>query len=91
MNQLQTKLFWYFEAFSPEIDKKTSLKGLKNWLSQKEVKNNPESYFQWILNKANPEERFRYDGNNFFVQTSEKGQIFLKTVSSSKWVTYSKT
>ena len=36
-------------------------------------------FSEQVLNRENPEERFKFDGNNFFGQTSETGQYY-KTV-----------
>ena len=46
VNHMQLKkAFLCFEAFLPEIDKKTSLRDQKSDLSQKEAKNYPGSNF----------------------------------------------
>ena len=59
----------------------TSLLGQKNYLPQKVAKNYTEFFFfQQVWKWENHEEKFRFDGNKFFGQTSERGQILEKMV-----------
>ena len=52
--------------FHQKLTKNFSLRS-KKWLSLKEAKNHPKSFFfQWVWNGVNPEEGFWFDGNKFF-------------------------
>ena len=54
--------------------------GSKNWLSQKEAKNYSERFFfSRSLKCGKSRNFFWFDWNNFFCQTSEKGQLLTKT------------
>ena len=70
-------LFWSF--FAKFTEKSPSVS--KKLLSQKEAKNYSESNFSQQIGKvSHPEDRFWFDGNNFFGQTRETGHIYTKTV-----------
>ena len=57
---------WYFKAFSLEIYKNLSIRSIK-WLSQKNQKITQKAiFYQRVRKGENPEERFWFDGNNFF-------------------------
>ena len=77
-HRAKLKFFRYFEVFLRKLTKKLYLR-TKKWLSQREAKNSTKRNFSKRVWKGeNLEEMLWFDGNNFFVQTSEMVQLHRK-------------
>ncbi len=68
-------MFW---SIFVEINKIIMFKDLKLTISERSWEFHREKKIQLVLNEKNREERFRFDGNNFFCSNHWNGPIISK-------------